>query len=329
MPDSTKVVMYLDMDSILDSTIVLNERFQFKGDVKRPTRVVLRIESTGDGRMFWLENKTIHITGEKGDFYNSKITGSETQVEAELLLERQDSIRTEMKMLGDVLTESNMDSLFAINEEMLDVAAGITKGFIKDYPDSYESLTALEGFAMRRLGAVETGKVFSLLNKELQTTEEGKAIAKFIEVNKNPKVGENYVDFEMADAQGLPIRLSDMLGKYTLLEFWASWCGPCRAFNPELVEEYNKYQNKGFVILNVSLDTDKEKWLKAIEKDGMEWHNVSDLKGFNNQAALIYGVDAIPENFLIDEKGTIIARYLRGDNLKEKLKELFGVNSSS
>ena len=216
MPDSTKVVMYLDMDSILDSTIVLNERFQFKGDVKRPTRVVLRIESTGDGRMFWLENKTIHITGEKGDFYNSKITGSETQVEAELLLERQDSIRTEMKMLGDVLTESNMDSLFAINEEMLDVAAEITKGFIKDYPDSYESLTALEAFVMRRLGAVETGKVFSLLNKELQTTKEGKAIAKFIEVYKNPQVGEKFVDFEMANTQGHPIRLSDMLGNCLL-----------------------------------------------------------------------------------------------------------------
>lgn len=329
MPDSTKVVMYLDMDSILDSTIVLNEKFQFKGKVERPRRVMLRIESTRDGRMFWLENKTIDITGEKGNFYNSKITGSKTQMEAELLVERQDSINKEMEKLGDMVTESNMDSLFAINEQMVDELAEITKGFIKDYPDSYESLTALEGFAMRRLGAVETDKVFSLPNKELQTTDEGKAVAKFIEVNKNPKVGEKFVDFEMADTQGYPIRLSDMLGKYTLLEFWSSSCGPCREFNPELVQEYKLYKDKGFVILNVSLDTDKEKWLRAIEKDGLIWQNVSDLNGMQNEAALIYGIDAIPENFLIDENGTIIARYLRGDNLKEKLKELFEVNASS
>lgn len=329
MPDSSKVVMYLDMDTILDSTLVLNGKFQFKGTVERPRRVMLRIESTRDGRMFWLENKTIHITGEKGDFYNSKVTGSQTQVEAELLMEKQDSIRKEMDKLGNLLTESNMDSLFAINEEMLDVSAEITKDFIKDHPNSYESLTALENFAMKRLGGAETGKVFALLNKELQSTEEGKAIAKFIEVNKNPKVGEKFVDFEMADTQGKPIRLSEMLGKYTLLEFWSSWCGPCREFNPELVQEYELYRDKGFVILNVSLDTNKEKWLRAIEKDSLTWQNVSDLNGWQNEAALIYGVDAIPENFLIDGNGTIIARYLRGDNLKNKLNELFQIHPGS
>ncbi|MEZ4970933.1 MAG: TlpA disulfide reductase family protein [Flavobacteriaceae bacterium] len=328
MPDSSKVVMYLDMDTILDSTLVLNEKFQFKGTVERPRRVMLRIESTRDGRMFWLENKTIHITGEKGNFYNSKVTGSQTQVEAELLMEKQDSIRKEMDKLGNLLTESNMDSLFAINEEMLDVVAEITRDFIKDHPNSYESLPALD-FAMRRLGGAEAGKVFALLNKELQSTKEGKAIAKFIEINKNPKVGEKFVDFEMADIQGKTIRLSEILGKYTLLEFWSSSCGPCREFNPELVQEYELYSDKGFAILNVSLDTNKEKWLRAIEKDGLTWQNVSDLKGMQNEAALIYGVDAIPENFLIDENGTIIARYLRGDNLKNKLKELFAKNKSS
>tara|TARA_R110002051_G_C8756103_1_gene500976 strand:- start:802 stop:1914 length:1113 start_codon:yes stop_codon:yes gene_type:complete len=329
MPDSTKVEMYLDMDTILDSTIVINEKFQFKGEVKRPTRVVLRIESTRDSKTFWLENQRIDIIGEKGNMTNSIVVGSKTQKEAELLLERKDSIYREMEKLGDMLTESNMDSLFAINEQMVDVEAEITKGFIKDYPDSYESLTALESSAMRRLGAMETGKVFTLLNRELQTTKEGKVIAKFIEVNKNPKVGEKFADFEMADTQGYSIRLSEMLGKYTLLEFWASWCGPCRQFNPELVQEYKLYKDKGFVILNVSLDSNKEKWLRAIEKDGLTWPNVSDLNGFQNEAALIYGVDAIPENFLIDENGTIIARYLRGDNLKDKLKELFEENTGS
>jgi thiol-disulfide isomerase/thioredoxin len=329
MPDSTKVVMYLDMDSILGSTIVLNEKFQFNGIVERPRRVMLKIESTRDGRMFWLENKTIHITGEKGDFYNSKITGSKTQVEAELLLEQKDSIFNEMEKLGEMVTDNNRDSLFTVHEKMLDMEAEISKNFILEHPNSYESLTTLYWNTMKRLGAAETAKVFVQIDKKLQKTEEGKSIAQFIKLNKNPKVGEKFVDFEQTDTQGRSIRLSEIMGKYTLLEFWSSSCGPCRGFNPELVQEYELYKNKGFIILNVSLDTNKEKWLQAIEKDGLIWHNVSDLNGFQNEAALIYGVDAIPENFLIDENGTIIARYLRGDNLKDKLKDLFEVNTSS
>ena len=328
MPDSTKVLMYLDMDTILDSTMVINGKFQFKGEIKRPTRVVLRIESTRDSKTFWLENQKIDIIGEKGNMMNSIVVGSKTEEESELLLERKDSIYREMESLEEILTDINRDSLFIVYEKMVDVEAEITRDFIKDYPESYMSLTALEGFVMRRLGAVETGKVFSLMNKKLQSTKEGKAITKFIEVNKNPKVGEKFVDFEMADTKGKPIRLSEMLGKYTLLEFWSSSCGPCRQFNPELVQEYKLYKDKGFVILNVSLDTNKEKWLSAIEKDSLIWQNVSDLNGLQNLAALIYGVDAIPENFLIDENGIIIARYLRGDNLKEKLKELFEVHTS-
>lgn len=328
IPDSTVVSMYLEADSILDSTTVINEKFLFEGKVERPRRAILGIESSKGVRRFWLENNIIDITVEEGDMSNSKIIGSKTQQEAEILLERQDSIRKEMRRIGDMVTESNMDSLFAINEQMLDVSAEITKGFVEDYPDSFESLIALEGFAMRRLGGKETGKVYSKLNKELQNTKEGKAIAKFIELNKNPKVGEKFADFEQQNTEGQLIRLSDMSGKYTLVEFWASWCGPCRDFNPELVREYELYKDKGFVILNVSLDTNMEKWKQAIEKDGLIWENVSDLNGFNNEAAIIYGVEAIPENFLIDENGTIIARYLRGDGLKNKLKELFGKSSS-
>ncbi|HTO34757.1 MAG TPA: TlpA disulfide reductase family protein [Flavobacterium sp.] len=117
-----------------------------------------------------------------------------------------------------------------------------------------------------------------------------------------------------------------MKGKYTLLEFWASWCGPCRSFNPELMEQYELYKEEGFEILSVSLDTDKEKWEKAIQKDGLTWPNVSDLRGENNEAAMIYGVRDIPDNFLIDENGIIIARFIRGESLKNKLKELFDNN---
>lgn len=325
IPDSTKIVMYLypKTEIAVDSTFVVNEKFQFKGIVDRPRLAALRIQSTRDTRMFWLENNNIDIRGEKGNFSKSEISGSKTQKEAELLLARKDSIYKEMDSLGSKVTESNMDSLLAINDKMEFTVAEINKKFIEEYPNSYESLFRLKQETMTKLGPKETAEIFSILNKQLQESEEGKVISDFIKVNKRPKIGEKFVDFEQTDPKGTPVRLSKIMGKYTLLEFWASWCGPCRAFNPELVEEYNKYHDRGFVILNVSLDTDKEKWQKAIEKDSIRWDNVSDLKGFNNGAALIYGVDAIPENFLIDENGVVIARLLRGEKLKKKLKELF------
>ncbi|MDN5202776.1 TlpA disulfide reductase family protein [Fulvivirgaceae bacterium BMA10] len=328
IPDGTTVLMYLDTNTILDSTVVMNEKFQFKGKLERPTRVMLRIKSTRDRRMFWLENQKIEIIGEKGNFINSKIIGSKTQKEADLLLARKDSIHKEMTRINEMVTDSNRDSLFVIYNQMIDREVEINENFIKDYPDSYESITVLYA-SKERLGATETGKLLSLMNEELQLTKEGKSIAHFIESNKSPEVGEKYVDFVLPNIEGQPIRFSEVKGKYTLVEFWASWCGPCRTSNPELVEAYELYKDKGFVIIGVSLDTNKKKWTKAVEKDGLTWENVSDLKGADNEAAMIYGVRDLPDNFLIDENGMIIDRYLRGDNLKKKLKALFEDDASS
>ena len=324
MPDSTKIVMYLypKSDVVIDSTIILNERFRFKGKVERPRLAMLRIESTKDSRMFWLENQNIDITGEKGDFSNSKITGSKTQKEANLLQERKDSIHKEMKRIGEMVTDNNRDSLFLIHDKMIDEEARINKKFIEDYPNSYVSFFHLKR-SKERFGPEETAKLFSLMSKDMQSSDEGKLITLFIELNKNPKVGEKYIDFVQVNINGQPIRLSEIKGKYTLIEFWASWCGPCRSSNPELLKEYELYKDKGFEIIGISLDTNKEKWMKAVDKDGLVWENVSDLKGANNKVAMIYGVQDLPDNFLIDEDGIIIARYLRGDNLKKKLKELF------
>jgi thiol-disulfide isomerase/thioredoxin len=120
-----------------------------------------------------------------------------------------------------------------------------------------------------------------------------------------------------------PVSLDSYKGKYVLLEFWASWCGPCRAENPNLLAQKKIYGDKGFNILGVSLDKNKELWVKAIEKDGLTWTQVSDLNGWNNAVAVMYGIKAVPANFLIDPSGTIIAQDLRGDALNKKLKEIF------
>lgn len=324
IPDSTKVVMYFNNDSIMGSTYVFNEKFQFKGSVDRPRRVMLRMESIREGKMFWLENKQIDVAGKKDDFSNAEVSGSKTQEESIILRERKDYVFKKMDSISGLVNDANRDSLYVIYDEMVNEEIKINKNFIKDYPSSYESLTVLNVGTKERLGPQETVELFNLLSKELQDTEEGNAILHFIEINKNPKIGDKFADFEQKSFTGESIRFSEVMGRYTLLEFWASWCGPCRASNPELVEAYKKYKDKGFAIVGVSLDTNKEKWIKAIEKDSLVWYNVSDLKGVNNEVGIIYGIDGVPDNFLIDNKGTVIARYLRGENLKGKLKALFG-----
>ena len=137
-------------------------------------------------------------------------------------------------------------------------------------------------------------------------------------------IGGQAPDFTMNDPEGQPQKLSDFKGSVTLIDFWASWCGPCRRENPNVVKMYEKYHEKGFDILSVSLDKDKNRWLAAIEKDSLNWTHVSDLKGWQNEAAKMYGVKSIPETILLDNEGKIIARKLRGATLEAKLKEIFG-----
>jgi peroxiredoxin len=130
-------------------------------------------------------------------------------------------------------------------------------------------------------------------------------------------------DFSQNTPEGKEVKLSDFRGKVTLIDFWASWCGPCRRENPNVVKLYNQYKDQGFDILGVSLDRDEKRWLDAIAKDGLEWTQVSDLKGWKNQVAKLYGVSSIPHTVLLDAEGRIIQRNLRGEKLEEKLAEIF------
>jgi thiol-disulfide isomerase/thioredoxin len=137
-------------------------------------------------------------------------------------------------------------------------------------------------------------------------------------------VGGTAPDFSQETPEGEMLTLSELRGKVVLLDFWASWCGPCRKENPNVVRVYEKYKDQGFEILSVSLDNKKDRWLQAIEKDKMDWHHVSDLKGWQNEVAQTYDVHSIPQTILLDPDGKILARNLRGRSLEAKLAELFG-----
>jgi len=291
-------VLYLENKEILiDSAIVDNNSFSFKTKLpKSPLQVILRTKSFSHYRFMWLENNAMTFDATTSGFRNAIVKGSLEENLSQELSKKTDTLPRNERLKKD-------------------------KEFIKRHPNSIHSAYILSVYSTT-WGKEKSKELYDRFSDENKNTEYGKSIANYIKLNKNPKIGENYVDFEMEDVNGEMRKLSDIKDKLILLEFWASNCGPCRKENPKLVETYGKYKPKGFEIFAVSQDSKKERWLKAIKKDKLPWIQVSDLKGRDNVASLIYGINAIPDNFLIDQNGIIVARDLRGKELDKKLAEL-------
>lgn len=329
VPDSSMVYLSNDNGNI-DSTLVLGEIFRFTGKVAKPTEFRVMIPQTGDDTWLWFENNKMALIAEKGKFSVAAIRGSKAQMEANILKQRMRPIEKSFDSLRPLFSESpiseyRMDSLLAASAEIKKKKMVIEQNFVEEYPNSYEGLDVLDAYKFA-WGRETTAHMFASMNREHQESPKGKAIARYIETSSNPQPGDQYVNFEQENKDGRMIRLSEVKGKYTLVEFWASWCGSSRAGHPELVQTYNRFNKKGFEVIGISLDTERDDWITAVEKDGLPWENVNDLKGRENEAAVIYSVSETPETILIDENGTIIARNIKGEKLTNKLEELFSEN---
>ena len=295
-------MIYLDnADSqtidLIDSTKVENNSFVFNTELPNsPLHVVLRTNDDSHYRFLWLENKSMTFDATQNDFENTIVTGSKVENLAQ-------SLRKELENLSEE------------NQRKKEIE------FIKEHPNSIVSAETLSTY-LTTFGKKETKELFDLFSEENKLSKYGKIISSYLEIKEQAEIGGQFIDFEMVDKNGELQKLSDLKGKIIFLDFWASWCAPCRKENPNLVKTYEKFKPKGFEIFAVSLDENKENWIKAIEKDKLNWYHVNDLKGNGNKASLIYGVEGIPDSFLIDQNGIIVARDLRGKELDKKLTEL-------
>ncbi|MHA4895288.1 redoxin domain-containing protein [Pedobacter sp. PWIIR3] len=196
--------------------------------------------------------------------------------------------------------------------------------FAKNNPNSYFALQGLsEAFGGQASKVAEINPLFNAMSEGLRLSYEGQSLYKMLSANTITATGAVAPNFTQKDVDGKSVSLSDYKGKYVLVEFWASWCSPCRAEGPNLLKQYAAYKDKGFEILGVSVDSDRAKWLEAIKKDGYTWTQVSDLKGWETDVRKVYGISGVPANFLISPDGKIIAAHLMGEKLNKKLQELF------
>lgn len=326
-----------------DSTQVKNGLFEFKGVSDGPQQVYMTYVNNGtsaktpgsgrDARSLYLDKGTIIINatdsiktaileGAPINADHAKYNAAVEAGQAETMVLRKEFAKLRS---AEVKDPEKMKSLEDKMEQAAEKGNLVLADFVKQNPDSYFCFEALQKIGGSYFDVVKVEPLFNRLSERNRNSTAGKTFAASIAAAKATLVGNMAPDFSHKDTEGKSVKLSDFKGKYVLLDFWASWCGPCRAENPKVLKAYNAFKNKNFTVLGVSVDRadDRDKWLKAIKDDGMPWtqlndDNHTDLKGAGN----LYAIKAIPSNFLIDPNGKIIAKNLRGDALEKKLEEV-------
>jgi peroxiredoxin len=338
LKDSTEVVLKSANDTKAVATTKINKgSFTLKGKLTDPD--ILRISFTGyqEAVDVFIGNDAVTITGELANMKNLKVKGSATQEDFQAF---QSQFNPLFEGLGKLVEQINKEADSRKKDSMIQVynvvrtnVLNSAKQFTKEKPSS--AVSSLVLFAVMPLfpGPDELETVYAQLKPtarkniygreiEKKITDAKKQMAAQVESAKIGMVGTQALEFTQKDVDGKLISLASFRGKYVLVDFWASWCRPCRAENPNVVNAYQNYKNKNFTVLGVSLDQAKPNWVEAIKADNLTWTHVSDLKYWNNEVAQLYHIQSIPANLLIDPTGKIIARDIRGEELQRKLKEL-------
>lgn len=335
--DSLFLAYKEDGQFILKSTTAKNKKFSFSGSVTKPVKAYISRNENPNYASIISESVEVYlepgiITINSPDTLTGAIVSGTglndtlqlLQQELEDLIKRRSDIKdpdlfTEEEQKDTALVNYNKKALENIFYRIVDRQLE----FAKRHPSSYVSLDILFNSSRINTYIERVALVYNQLAENLKHTDQGIVIEDRISKKRQVVPGMKAIDFSMEDNTGKEVSLSSFSGKYLLLDFWASWCIPCREEHPNLIQAYQKFKDKGFTILSVSIDTDKASWINAISKDKLLWTQVSDLMGDKSDVYLGYGITSIPANFLIDPKGQVIAKDLKGEALTAELLKIF------
>lgn len=334
-PDGTDVLLYKNGENTeMARTKVAQGKFTLKGSVKDPVLCFLIIGNEKPIEVF-MENSVVTVKPKKTVPVTYEIEGSPSHKEFNSFVatflpiaQQLNALATTINATADPAERDKLTVQYKNTQE--EIQKAIDK-FVKEKPKSYVTPFILYATYSFKEDPTVLETRFNSLDVKIKKSESGVQLEQFIAESKIGAVGTLAMDFSQPDTTGKAISLSSFRGKYVLLDFWASWCRPCRLENPNVVENFKKFSNKNFTVLGVSLDREgqKEAWVNAIHEDKLTWTHVSDLQFWNNAAAQLYKVKGIPQNFLIDPQGKIIAKNLRGADLEAKLCEILGCDKSA